>query len=125
VNYTVLYQKISGLQCQYNTSSTNVTNETRAPRSGSVSYQPKSDSDPALKSAESALAAHGKKWKKGKGGRDKEPEKSESDELCNNCNRPGHTKPSQIVGQRVEARKGKDRDRRSLKRGRRRMSQPL
>ena len=46
--YTVLYWKISGLWCQYNTYSTNVTYETRAPLRGSVSYQPKSNSDPAL-----------------------------------------------------------------------------
>ena len=50
--------------------------------------------DERTKSAESALAAHRKKWKKGKGGRGKKPEKSESDDLCNNCNRPGHTKPN-------------------------------
>jgi hypothetical protein len=48
VYYTVLYQKILGLWHQYNTYSTNVTYETRAPLRGSVSYQPKSDSDPAL-----------------------------------------------------------------------------
>jgi len=50
--------------------------------------------DERTKSAESALAAHGKKGKKGKGGRGKKPEKLESDELCDNCNRPGHTKPN-------------------------------
>ncbi|KIM92082.1 hypothetical protein PILCRDRAFT_203 [Piloderma croceum F 1598] len=50
--------------------------------------------DERTKSAESALAAHGKKGKKGKGGQGKKPEKSESDELCDNCNRPGHTKPN-------------------------------
>ena len=48
VYYTVLYWKISGLQHQYNTYSTNVTYETRAPLHGSVSYRPKYDSDPAL-----------------------------------------------------------------------------
>jgi hypothetical protein len=46
--YTVLYRKISGLWHRYNTNSTNVTYKTRAPLRGSVSYQPKSDSDPAL-----------------------------------------------------------------------------
>ncbi|KIM78408.1 hypothetical protein PILCRDRAFT_11124 [Piloderma croceum F 1598] len=50
--------------------------------------------DECTKSAESALAAHGKKWKKGKGGQGKKPEKPELDELCDNCNRPGHTKPN-------------------------------
>jgi hypothetical protein len=49
VYYTVLYQKILGLRHQYNTYSTNVTYEMRAPLRGSVSYQPKSDSDPALR----------------------------------------------------------------------------
>ena len=48
VYYTVLYRKFSGLRRRYNTYSTNVTYETRAPLRGSVSYQPKSDSDPAL-----------------------------------------------------------------------------
>ena len=46
--YMVLYQKFSGLRRRYNTYSTNVTYETRAPLRGSVSYRPKSDSDPAL-----------------------------------------------------------------------------
>ena len=48
VYYTVLYRKISGLRRRYNTYSTNVTCKTRAPLRGSVSYQPKYDSDPAL-----------------------------------------------------------------------------
>ena len=48
VYYTVLYRKISGLQRRYNTYSTNITYEMRAPLRGSVSYRPKSDSDPAL-----------------------------------------------------------------------------
>jgi hypothetical protein len=63
------------------------------------------------KSAESALAAHGKKRKQGKGGWGKKPEKPESDELCDNCNRPGHTEPNSWS-------KGGGKERR-------RMSQPL
>jgi hypothetical protein len=46
--YTVLYQKISGLRHQYNTYSTNVTYQMRDPLHRSVSYWPKSNSDPAL-----------------------------------------------------------------------------
>ena len=46
--YTVLYWKISGLQRRYNTYSTVITNETATPLRGAVSYQPKSDWDPAL-----------------------------------------------------------------------------
>ena len=55
VYYTVLYRKISGLRRRYNTYSTNVTYKTRAPLRGSVSYRPKSDSDPALDTSETHL----------------------------------------------------------------------
>ena len=48
VYYTVLYRKISGLRRRYNTYSTNITYETRAPLCGSVSYRPNYDLDPAL-----------------------------------------------------------------------------
>ena len=63
VYYTVLYQEISGLRHQYNTYSTNITCKTRAPLHGSVSYQPKSDSDPALKGAwNSYIGLHWAFW---------------------------------------------------------------
>ena len=48
VYYTVLYRKISGLRHWDNTNSTNITYKTRALLRRSVSYGPKSDSDPAL-----------------------------------------------------------------------------
>jgi hypothetical protein len=44
------------------------------------------------KSAESALAAHGKKPKKGKGCKG---EKSKSDVICENCGRAGQSRPWQ------------------------------
>ena len=48
MNYMVLYRKILGLRRRYNTYSTNVTYKMRSPLRGSVSYQPKYNSDPAL-----------------------------------------------------------------------------
>ena len=46
--------------------------------------------DECMKTAESALSARLKKSSKGKG---KRKDKSKSNETCENCNKPGHTKP--------------------------------
>src|SRR5882762_5590155 len=48
--------------------------------------------DDRTKSAESALAAHGKRDKRGRGDKGKKADKSGSGRNCENCHKPYHTK---------------------------------
>ena len=49
--------------------------------------------DECTKTAELALAAHGRRQKKGKGHQEKKAQRSEPGVTCKNCNKTGHTMP--------------------------------